>query len=60
MGKQIKPVEGNVVREWLRKKGEVVGTRGRLSAEAIEAFNKAHRRSGKTYTEPRLRETVEA
>lgn len=39
-------VGGSEVRAWLREQGEQVGSRGRLSAEQIGAFEKA---TGKRY-----------
>lgn len=46
----LRPATATEVRNWARSKGYDVGSRGRFSAEVIEAFNKAHR--VKAYTEP--------
>lgn len=45
-----KPASAEEVRAWAQKKSIPVGSRGRFSADLIEAFNKAHR--VKAYTEP--------
>ncbi len=59
--KAPKVATGADVRAWLRKRGEVVGSRGRLSADQIERFNKAHRGAVKReYVEPRHRVTADA
>lgn len=34
--------QGNAVRAWARKAGYKVGTRGRISAKVLEAFQAAH------------------
>lgn len=58
--KAPKVATGADVRAWARKRGIPVGTRGRLSAELIESFHKAHRGAvKKVYTEPRHAEQVE-
>lgn len=52
--KAPKVASGAEVRAWAVKRGIVMGSRGRLAAEVIDAYNRAHRGAvKKVYAEPR-------
>lgn len=49
-------VPASTVREWARKKGLQVGTRGHIHKDVVDAFNRAHRAKEYVNTNPWLHE----
>lgn len=56
MNEVLEPTEvsADVVRAWARNKGIEVGTRGHLSVELTDKFNRAHRKQRYVNRNPAL------
>lgn len=52
MSEEKTEVGANTVRSWARDKGYEVGTRGHLSQDLIDTFNRRHRKQQYTNKNP--------